>query len=445
MGHLTARPALHALQQRLDKMPVGAPAYPALFELLATLFTDDECRLAAAMPLKPARIERIAAAAGMGERRATELIPRMIEKGLVVDLATPDRPTHYFLNPTVVGFFEFTMMRTRDDLDQKKVAQLLWHYIFEDPQQSFLRMLTKGPTFFARPLVHEDALAPDQLAEVLDENRATAIVEQAGAWAEGLCHCRHVQHHLGRGCDFPMDYCLALGTGARYLIGAKIARPVSKERALEILAYSRAHDAVQTLDNVRHRPTFVCNCCKCCCELLHGLRIISDSTHLLSSGFAATIDEQQCNGCAKCVPVCPIDAISTKPAGATPALKGRSKVAVVDAAACLGCGVCHSHCRYKALTMQPSTKRVYTPENNIERMMLQALERGRLGNLFFDDQAKLTHRSLAAVCNTLLRLPPAKQLLASQQLKSDFVGFVQQAAMGRRRKGKRARPQRETP
>ena len=55
-----------------------------------------------------------------------------------------------------------------------------------------------------------------------------------------------------------------------------------------------------------------------------------------------------------------------------------------------------------------------------------AIERGKLQNLIFDNQALASHRAMAAILGVILRLPPVKQALASRQLRSgtwsDFWG-----------------------
>ena len=50
-----------------------------------------------------------------------------------------------------------------------------------------------------------------------------------------------------------------------------------------------------------------------------------------------------------------------------------------------------------------------------------AIERGRLHELLFDNQAHLSHRAMAAILGVILRLPPAKQTLASRQLRSRYL------------------------
>jgi hypothetical protein len=64
---------------------------------------------------------------------------------------------------------------------------------------------------------------------------------------------------------------------------------------------------------------------------------------------------------------------------------------------------------------------VITPVNAAHRIVLMAIERGKLAHLIFDDHENVTHRALAAILGVILRLPPLKQLLASRQLKSRYL------------------------
>ena len=107
-------------------MPVGAPAHKAFFELLEELFTEEECRVAAGITLRLASLGAIARNAKLPEDKTRTVLDKLVTKGLVVDLPREGRSTVYYLNPTIVGFFEFSMMRVRDDIDQKKVAELMW-------------------------------------------------------------------------------------------------------------------------------------------------------------------------------------------------------------------------------------------------------------------------------------------------------------------------------
>jgi hypothetical protein len=50
-----------------------------------------------------------------------------------------------------------------------------------------------------------------------------------------------------------------------------------------------------------------------------------------------------------------------------------------------------------------------------------AIERGKLQNLIFDNQYHRSHRAMASVLGVILKLPPVKQLMASEQMKSRYL------------------------
>jgi hypothetical protein len=50
-----------------------------------------------------------------------------------------------------------------------------------------------------------------------------------------------------------------------------------------------------------------------------------------------------------------------------------------------------------------------------------AIERGKLQHLIFDNQVLFSHRAMAAVLGVILKLPPARQVLASRQIKSRYL------------------------
>jgi Fe-S-cluster-containing hydrogenase component 2 len=108
--------------------------------------------------------------------------------------------------------------------------------------------------------------------------------------------------------------------------------------------------------------------------------------------------------------VCPILAISSK-----------EKKPVIDESICLGCGVCARNCPTKAIALERRPVQVITPVNSTHRFVLQAIEKGTLQNLVFDNQAFANHRAMAAVLGAILKLPPLKQALASKQFKSVYL------------------------
>jgi ferredoxin len=96
-------------------------------------------------------------------------------------------------------------------------------------------------------------------------------------------------------------------------------------------------------------------------------------------------------------------------------------VAVVDQNVCLGCGVCVRSCPKDVIHLKRRAIQVITPVNSTHRFILQAIEKGTLQNLIFDNQAFANHRAMAAVFGVILKLPPIKQILASKQFKSIYL------------------------
>jgi len=50
-----------------------------------------------------------------------------------------------------------------------------------------------------------------------------------------------------------------------------------------------------------------------------------------------------------------------------------------------------------------------------------AIERGMLQNLIFDSHTLSSHRAMAAILGVILKLPPFRQAMASDQLKSRYL------------------------
>lgn len=419
MGHVASKGVFESLRERLDRFPVGAPGQTTIYEILKILFTEEEAALAAKLPLKFASLGALSRKLGVSKEELEPRLAVMAGKGMVLDLQMGGR-TMYMLTPTMVGLFEFSLMRVREDIDQRALSEYMHQYVVEEPD--FVRQFLQGiRTTPFRTLVHEEVLS-DDVIEVLDWERASKVVAEAGRWSVGLCHCRHVAHHRGKDCKkFELETCLSLGSAVDYLVRHELAREITKEEALDLLKRSRDAGMVHLLDNVKSKPAFMCNCCGCCCEALSVFKRGNTEASAFSSNFLAQVEASGCTGCRLCEKACPVDAISMVDEVRTVKGKRIKRLAKVEEELCIGCGVCALSCKEEALKMADRPKRKIPPEGTIARFMAMSIDRGTFQNLLADPDDGLSARAANVFLKAVLKLPPAKQLLANESLQSRFI------------------------
>ncbi len=430
MAHATARGAYGALVDRLNRFPQGAPPSDLLYQILSLLFTEREAGLVARLPIRPVTARRAARIWGMREAEARTVLDGLASRCILLDMEGP-HGTLYILPPPMAGFFEFSMMRVRDDIDQHLLAELFWQYITVE-DEFIVSLFTHGETQLGRVFVNEPALAdarrpgngtrPDarrDLMEVLDYERASEVIGTAQHMGVGVCYCRHKAEHVGKACKAPMNICMTFGGSADSLIRHGYARRVDKAEGMDLLAQAYESRLVQFGENVQRDAGFICNCCGCCCEAMIAQRRFGSLNPVHTTNYLPHVDEATCNGCGKCVDTCPgrgdDPRVGERP-GQAPQAPRRA-----DAEICLGCGVCTRVCNHKALWLEPRPERVVTPVDTLHRTVLMAIERGRLQDCIFDNRALLSHRAMAGILGVILKLPPTKQVLATQQMRSRYL------------------------
>jgi ferredoxin len=417
MAHLAVGSGYQQLTKRLNRAPQGAPSSDTLYKILGVLMSEREAQLVSLLPIRPFRVATAAKAWKLSEAETRKTLDTLAGRAVLLDLAHEGEPL-YILPPPMAGFFEFSMMRLRGDVDQKLLAELFYQYL--NVEQDFVTALFgRGETQLGRAFVQEEALPPELSLQVLDYERASHVIRKTSSVGVSLCYCRHKKQHLGEACSAPMQICLTFGNTARSLIKHGFARAADTAEGLDLLQQAQDHGLVQFGDNVQHGVSFICNCCGCCCEAMLAVRRLALMHPVHTTNYIASIDTETCRGCGKCVSACPVDALSLR-SRHDPRRPKRRRVAL-DESRCLGCGVCVAACPDSRIRLRPRTERVITPVNAAHKTVLMAIERGRLHDLVFDNQAHLSHRAMAAILGVILALPPVKQALASRQLRSRYL------------------------
>ncbi|MEG0237967.1 4Fe-4S dicluster domain-containing protein [Cetobacterium sp.] len=415
MSHIVGKSAYKSLEERLNRFPQGAPPSKVLYQILEILFSEKEASLVAQLPIKPFTLKKAASIWKMSEKEAKNILDGLASRAIILDIVQKGVQT-YILPPPMAGFIEFSMMRTRGDIDQHLLGELLYQYM--NVEEDFIKMLFySSETKLGRVFVNEEALKKteeskelENLVQILDYERASHIIESSEHMGISMCYCRHKMQHVGKACDAPLDICMTFGNVANSLINNGYARRVDKIEGIDLLQQAYESNLVQCGENVREGVTFICNCCSCCCEALVAAKKFGVLHPVETTNFLPKINYDTCINCGRCLKVCPVNAI-----------KKENGIIVIQEELCLGCGVCGRNCPKSSILLMPRENKIITPVNSVHRAVLMAIEKGMLQELIFDNKALYSHRAMAAILGAILKLSPVQKLMASKQMKSIYL------------------------
>ena len=417
MAHHTIKSGYSKLSERLNRFPQGAPPSDLLFSILKILFSEKEAELVSYLPVKPFTDHKASRIWKMESSKAKKTLNKLAERAILIDIEQ-NGETYYVLPPPMAGFFEFSMMRVRNDIDQKALSELFYEYL--NVEEEFVRdLFTQGDTQLGRTFVNEPALSNQDALHVLDYERTTEVIKTATHRGVGICYCRHKMKHMDKACKAPLDICMTFNTTAASLIRHGHAREVDEVECLDLLQEAYNNNLVQFGENVRNQVNFICNCCGCCCEAMIAAHRFAILNPVHTTNYLPQINPENCNGCGKCVNICPVEAMTLVSCN-NPKIQTNKK-AKLNEDICLGCGVCVRACSVDGIRLISRRERVITPLNGAHKAVLMAIERGKLQNLIFDNHILWSHRAMAGLLGVILRLSPIKQLLAKKQIKSRYL------------------------
>jgi len=419
MAHMTGKSAYKKLEERLNKFPQGTPPSASLNKILSIIFKEKEVELVSQLPIKPFTVNTASRIWKLDKSQTEKILDNLASRAILLD-SEHRGVKKYILPPPMAGFFEFSMMRTREDIDQKLLSELFYQYI--NIEEDFVKDLLFGSeTYLGRTLVQETSLSNDNLISILEYEKASHIIKTASHIGISICYCRHKMQHLGKACNAPMDICMTFNNVANSLIKHNYARRVDVSECMDLLQKAYEHNLVQCGENVKNDVSFICNCCSCCCEFLVAAKKFGIIHPVQTTSFIPEIDDSACTGCGKCINACPVNAIEYIPIDHQVNTNIRNKKVKINTEICLGCGICVRECPNNSITLEKRKEQIITPVNSVHRIVLMAIEKGKLQNLIFDNQAFISHRVMAAILGAILKMPPVKRLMASKQMKSIYL------------------------
>jgi ferredoxin len=420
LAHLTVRSAYKNLVDRINRFPQGAPPSELLYKILGILFSEKEAEFVSKLSIKPFTAKKAARLTGKSLKESEIILDQLASRGLLLDTEI-NGSSLYTLPPPMAGFFEFSMMRIRNDIDQKLLSELFYEYL--NVEEDFIRdLFANSETKLGRVFVNEQAINNGANLHVLDYERASEVIKTASHIGVGICYCRHKMEHLGKACNAPMEICLTFNEAGASLIKHKIARQIDAIEGHDLLQTAYDNNLVQFGENAQEKVNFICNCCGCCCEAMLAAKRFGFLNPVHTTNYLPQIDFEKCNGCGKCVEICPVEAMTL--VSANDPIKKKKKKARLNEEICLGCGLCVRVCKTNGIKLTTREERVITPINSVHKVVMMAIEKGKLQNLIFDSHALWNHRAMAAILGVILRLPPIKQALASEQVKSRYLGHL---------------------
>jgi electron transport complex protein RnfB len=338
------------LADALDALPHGFPRTPSGVEmkLIKMSFTPEEVALAGQLTRFPETAAEIAKRVGRDEVQVRETLESLVPKRLVrldsPGMSAPGlTPTvmgenKYRLGPFLVGWYEANMR-----LLGKEFAELFEQYVIEGGGE---RILSPRPGVLGVVPVR-GSLKPELMELMEPHLDIDAHFKRHERFLVIPCVCKReqeVQH--GHSCDKAMKRCGFVGLPPQTPLGETVLDREEASKLLDELSQAgHVNLAFYGFTMSADSPQFVgtCNCCACCCGILHGLKLAGLSEGPQRSNYRAVVDPEACIACGVCIGRCPVDAIAEDE-------DGKSKV---ERAKCIGCGVCVIGCPTDAIVMVP--------------------------------------------------------------------------------------------
>jgi ferredoxin len=332
------------LAQHLKDMIMGYPNNEALTDLIKEMYNPLEAEVALAVPnnlapLEVVSFDEIVARCNLPESSVAEALQSLSDRNMVYTGTTQTGEKGYALLQVGYGIPQTFFWAGQNDERARRMAKLVLNY-FSVPttQQVYGSVPTKTYKYTPANLSIDITMQG-----VMPNEQMGPIVKAATKIAVAHCPCRMSAAILGRtDCHHSLEVCIKYDELAEFVTDKGLAREISKDEAIKILADSEKEGLVHMVDNSQGQIKHTCNCCGHYCwnvGIIRRRKIPRDM--LMAVYFIRETDLGGCIGCGACAEICPVNAVEMS--GERPE---------VDQDWCIGCGVCAVSCPAEVISIK---------------------------------------------------------------------------------------------
>jgi len=330
------------LVDHISALGMGYPPNEALEEILKANFSPLEAEVALAIPtrvipLQPAGIDEIIGNLDLSKIELENILEDLSLRGLLYSGDTENGDKGYALQQVGFSFPQTFFWKGEDAPHARNMANLVAKYFNRKVTRDAYATETKAYRY-----IPVDKTIETDIQAVYPYHMMENVIQNATVFAVCHCSCRIIAHLRGVGCEHPTEVCIKFDEIARYVIGRKLGKEITRKKARELIKQSEEAGLVHFVDNAIGDIKHNCNCCGCACWNVGSIKrrkIPRDA--LMATYFIRKTEKDKCTGCGECIEICPVDAVTME--GDFPA---------VDEDWCIGCGLCVAKCPDEAIRLK---------------------------------------------------------------------------------------------
>ncbi|MEW5920135.1 MAG: 4Fe-4S binding protein [Bacillota bacterium] len=333
------------------------PENGALQNVLREIFSAEEAEALKAVPVRPVPLDyvplhEIAAASALPPKQLETILDGIVERGLIFAGKVAGGEKGYALIKNGYGFSQVFYWKGQKNELTHRLAELEGDHAYRKARMSlYVSDAHKTKAWRYIPL---SASVDPQWQNVYPTETIERVIQKADKFALVHCTCRVIYEiKKGESCGHSTDVCIKMDELAESVIRGGLGREISREEALAAIRKAATQGLVHFTDNTEEGIKHICNCCGCACWNVGAIRRrLVPRDMLMATYFIRETPAGECCGCAGCVDICPVNAVTVE--------NGRAKV---DPDWCIGCGVCMPCCPTGAIKISEKSKQPIRTKN----------------------------------------------------------------------------------